>query len=211
MANEGQDKYMELTESQRAGTVGWKQGNMYRYVYPPYRENDFIPTPIPLEGVSTSETAQEAYETVKDKIIYPVRHKMGIFDIVIKPGGEVEYIENEDSFNKQPKPEKPTVAEVQEISRPQVEVTSIGLPAETIASQPKATTSKSIIELPESEVPFDAYGLPVKSKPEPMFNVRVPPKPPTQKPLTPEEEVRRKREWMLHGVPASESLSKFGL
>jgi len=76
-----------LTESELKGAVAWKQGFIYKMIFPPYGANQIVNTRQPIAGVRVVEGARSAYETiVRLGGILPatIRRDMGIMDIEIK-------------------------------------------------------------------------------------------------------------------------------
>jgi hypothetical protein len=80
------DNGKPLTEKQVKGAAGWKQGFMYKYIYPPYRQKDIINSKTPIEGIPTTEGVRSAYSTLVrlgGKLPHTIKRDMGIMDIVI--------------------------------------------------------------------------------------------------------------------------------
>lgn len=65
----GEDYYTiggkRLTMSQISGAIGWKQGSgKYKYIYPPYGEDDVIISREPLTDIPTKKDWRSAYKTL---------------------------------------------------------------------------------------------------------------------------------------------------
>jgi len=76
----------QLTEKQREGIIAWKQGFMYKLIYPPYGEKDIINTRTPIEGVIYAEGVGSAARSAiarGGRIPLLIRRDMGIMDIAI--------------------------------------------------------------------------------------------------------------------------------
>jgi hypothetical protein len=93
-----------LTKEQLEGAIGWKQGIMYKYIYPPYGQEDIINSRSPIQGIPMKEGIRSAYETIirtRPGFIPPnITRHMGMMDIKItdadKDGQpEIKFIERE--------------------------------------------------------------------------------------------------------------------
>lgn len=77
----------ELTKEQKEGAIGWKQGVMYKYIYPPFGQEDILNTPNPIEGIPIKDGIRSAYESIirthKGYIPPVIYRDMGIMDITI--------------------------------------------------------------------------------------------------------------------------------
>jgi hypothetical protein len=76
-----------LTREQKLGAIGWKQGIMYKYIYPPYGQEDIINSRSPIQGIPMKEGIRSAYETIirtRPGFIPPnITRHMGMMDIKI--------------------------------------------------------------------------------------------------------------------------------
>ena len=94
----------ELTKEQLAGAIGWKQGIMYKYIYPPYGQEDIINSRSPIQGIPMKEGIRSAYETIirtRPGFIPPnITRHMGMMDIQITDADkngqpEIKFMERE--------------------------------------------------------------------------------------------------------------------
>ncbi len=94
----------ELTKEQLLGAIGWKQGIMFKYVYPPYGQEDIINSRTPIEGIPIKEGIRSAYETIirtrKGTIPPNITRHMGMFDVLITDADkngqpEIHFLEKE--------------------------------------------------------------------------------------------------------------------
>ena len=75
-----------LTEKQVKGAIGWKQGWIYKVVYPPYSQKNVINSKTPIEGIRMTEGVRSAYSTLVrlgGKLPHTIKRDMGIMDIII--------------------------------------------------------------------------------------------------------------------------------
>jgi len=75
-----------LTQKQREGKIAWRQGFIYKLIFPPYGADDIINTRKPIEGVAYARgigSAQLSLITKYGKVPEVVRRDMGIVDIKI--------------------------------------------------------------------------------------------------------------------------------
>jgi len=75
-----------LTESELAGSVGWKQGFMYKMIFPPYGINQIVNSRSPIAGIKYHEGALSAYQSIiriGGKVPKIIERDMGIMDIQI--------------------------------------------------------------------------------------------------------------------------------
>jgi hypothetical protein len=79
-----------LTEEEFLGAVGWKQGFCYKYIYPPYGQNDIINSLTPIQGIPIKKGARSAFESIirthKGFLPPTITRDMGIMDITISGG-----------------------------------------------------------------------------------------------------------------------------
>lgn len=79
-----------LTEKERAGAVGWKQGIMYKMIYPPYGKRNIVNSCAQIKGIPYYAGAKSAYQSLvrlKGASLPPVIYRdMGIMDIEIRRG-----------------------------------------------------------------------------------------------------------------------------
>jgi len=76
----------ELTKEERRGAVGWKQGFMYKLIWPPYGQNNIVNTRKPIKGIKYHTGPQSAYRSITKiggKIPDTIKRDMGIMDITI--------------------------------------------------------------------------------------------------------------------------------
>jgi len=76
-----------LTKKQREGIIAWKQGFIYRLLYPPYGVKDVIHSKKPLAGVKYYSGAKSAMKSIIAKHGYvppEVLRDMGIMDVIIR-------------------------------------------------------------------------------------------------------------------------------
>lgn len=94
----------ELTKEQLEGAIGWKQGIMYKYIYPPYGQEDIINSRSPIQGIPMKEGIRSAYETIirtRPGFIPPnITRHMGMMDIQITDADkngqpEIKFMERE--------------------------------------------------------------------------------------------------------------------
>ena len=82
----------ELTKAQKKGAVGWKQGFIYIYIYPPYGEKQVLYSRTPIKGIRLYKGAKSAYESIikigKGKLPAKIQRDMGIMDITITTKGK---------------------------------------------------------------------------------------------------------------------------
>lgn len=75
-----------LTPTEAAGAVAWKQGFMYKLIYPPYGKDNIVNTTKPIEGVKYATGVRSAYESIVrigGKVPLVIKRDMGIMDITI--------------------------------------------------------------------------------------------------------------------------------
>lgn len=80
----------ELTQAELEASVAWKQGFMYKLIYPPYGEKNIINTREPISGVKYLEGPRSAYLSLtkihKGELPVRIQRDMGIMDIEIERG-----------------------------------------------------------------------------------------------------------------------------
>lgn len=82
-----EEQFKRLSPFQKAGAVAWKQGFMYKLIYPPYGQNDIINSRKPILGVKIVSGARSAYRSIAN--VYPgklppqIARDMGVFDVYI--------------------------------------------------------------------------------------------------------------------------------
>jgi len=85
------DETLKLTIKQYAGILAWKQGIMYKMIYPPYGEKNIINSRKPIAGVKYSSGVGSAYKSIIAKggtIPKVILRDLGIFDIrIVTPKG----------------------------------------------------------------------------------------------------------------------------
>jgi len=88
------ETYARLSVFQKQGAVAWKQGFIYKLIYPPYGQNDVINSKKPIPGVRVVSGAKSAYESIiktrgaESQLPSRITRDMGIMDIEIStPGG----------------------------------------------------------------------------------------------------------------------------
>jgi len=80
-------KERPMTKEELKGSVAWRQGFIYKLIYPPYGEKNILHNRKPFPGVKTASGAQSAYKTVTKlgiKLPESIKRDMGIMDIEIK-------------------------------------------------------------------------------------------------------------------------------
>jgi hypothetical protein len=80
-----------LTEGERAGAVGWKQGFIYKLWFPPYGQNDIGNTRKPIPGVPYYSGPESAYRSIVrlgGKVPSEIKRDMGIVDVVVTTPNE---------------------------------------------------------------------------------------------------------------------------
>ena len=94
----------KLTKEQLEGAIGWKQGIMFKYIYPPYGQEDIINSRSPIQGIPVKEGIRSAYETIirtrKGYIPPNITRHMGMMDIFITDADkngqpEIKFVERE--------------------------------------------------------------------------------------------------------------------
>jgi hypothetical protein len=94
----------QLSKEQLLGAIGWKQGIMYKYIYPPYGQEDIINSRTPIQGIPIKEGIRSAYETIirtrKGAIPDNITRHMGMMDLVITDADkngqpEIHFVERE--------------------------------------------------------------------------------------------------------------------
>lgn len=78
-----------LTPEEKAGAAGWKQGFMYKMIFPPYGKNDATNTRKPILGIPYFKGPQSAYRSIVrlgGKLPPKIMRDMGIMDIAITTG-----------------------------------------------------------------------------------------------------------------------------
>jgi len=81
------DRLSKLTKKQREGIIAWKQGFIYRLLYPPYGVKDVIHSKKPLAGVKYYSGTKSAMKSIIAKHGYvppEVLRDMGIMDVIIR-------------------------------------------------------------------------------------------------------------------------------
>jgi hypothetical protein len=80
------DKYKNLTDSQIASMIAWKQGIMYKAIYEPYGQKDVINTRKPISDVPYLEGIGSAAKSAIARGIPPevINRDMGVVDIRIE-------------------------------------------------------------------------------------------------------------------------------
>jgi len=77
----------KLTIEQIKGAIGWKQGIMYKAIYPPYGEGDIINSRTPIKGIKYVVGAKSAFLSIaritKGRVPPHLARDMGIMDIRI--------------------------------------------------------------------------------------------------------------------------------
>ena len=72
-------------------SVAWKQGFMYKLIYPPYGKKNIINTREPIKGVKYHTGPESAYRSLtqikKGELPPVIKRDMGIMDIEITRGG----------------------------------------------------------------------------------------------------------------------------
>lgn len=80
-------KTRQLTKKEAAGVIAWKQGFMYKLLYPPYGEKQIVNTRKPISGVKYHRGVGSAYKSIIAKggiVPRVVRRDMGVVDVIIK-------------------------------------------------------------------------------------------------------------------------------
>lgn len=75
-----------LTTEELKGAVGWKQGFIYKMIFPPYGQNNIVNSRKPIAGIKYYEGAESAYRSIiriGGKLPRTIRRDMGIMDISI--------------------------------------------------------------------------------------------------------------------------------
>lgn len=75
-----------LTPAEIAGSVAWKQGFIYKLIYPPYGKHNIIHSTKPFPGVKVAKGARSAYESIVrigGKLPRTIKRDMGVMDIYI--------------------------------------------------------------------------------------------------------------------------------
>jgi len=83
----GSRKFSELTATEKAGSVCWKQGFIYILIYPPYGQANVIYSRKPFPGIPLYKGARSAYKSIirkGGKLPPEISRDMGIMDIHIK-------------------------------------------------------------------------------------------------------------------------------
>lgn len=78
-----------LTKEELAGAVGWKQGFIYRAIWPPYGRNDVTHSREPILGIPYFKGAKAAYRSIVKrggKLPPTITRDMGIMDVYITTG-----------------------------------------------------------------------------------------------------------------------------
>lgn len=78
------EKLEKLTKEQRKGIIGWKQGFMYKIIYPPYEQVDVINSADPLPGIQYHTglgSAVKSLVAMRGEIPQHIARDMGIVDI----------------------------------------------------------------------------------------------------------------------------------
>jgi hypothetical protein len=87
-------RYEDLTTAQLEGAVAWKQGWIYKLIFPPFSQKDVINTKEPIPGVKYHEglgSAAKSIVVTHGEIPANIKRDMGIVDIDIsraKEGGK---------------------------------------------------------------------------------------------------------------------------
>lgn len=58
------EQFVQLSPKQKEGSVAWKQGFMYKLIYPPYGEENIINSRTPFPGIHTHTGVKSAFETL---------------------------------------------------------------------------------------------------------------------------------------------------
>jgi len=98
-----------LTAEEIKGAVAWKQGVMYKLVFPPYGQNDVVNSRSPFQGIVAHANARNAYETLvtkhQGKLPSTIVRHMGMMTFSVTGGNKkhgspkVKVIEREDRKN----------------------------------------------------------------------------------------------------------------
>lgn len=76
----------KLTPKEVEGMVAWKQGFIYKLVYPPYGQHNIVNTKTPIKGVQYHEGARSAYNSIvrlNGQLPKHILRDMGIMDVTI--------------------------------------------------------------------------------------------------------------------------------
>jgi hypothetical protein len=79
-------KFKELTNDQKLGAIAWKQGFLFKVIFPPYSQHDVINSRKPIQGVKYYKgvgSAAASIITVYGDIPAHIKLDMGIVDIDI--------------------------------------------------------------------------------------------------------------------------------
>lgn len=79
-------KEVVLTDKQREGIVAWKQGIMYKLIYPPYGKDDIYNSPYPIKEVEYADGIRSATQSMVSRygtIPKQIHRHMGVVDINI--------------------------------------------------------------------------------------------------------------------------------
>lgn len=88
------DAYARLSIFQKQGAVAWKQGFIYKLIYPPYGQENIINSRKPIAGVKLVKGIRSAYKSIikaRDKeglLPSEITRDMGIMDIKIATPGQ---------------------------------------------------------------------------------------------------------------------------
>jgi len=94
----------QLSKEQREAAIGWKQGIMFKYRYPPWGQDDIINSRTPIQGIPIKKGMRSAYEsiirTMKGTIPPNLVFHMGMMDTVITDADkngqpEIAFVEKE--------------------------------------------------------------------------------------------------------------------
>lgn len=81
------EKFEQLTPKEMAGAVAWKQGFMYKLIYPPYGQTNIINSKTPFPGIRIHTGPRSAFETlaqITEGTLPPtISRDMGIMSIQI--------------------------------------------------------------------------------------------------------------------------------
>ena len=82
---------LSLTLKQYAGIIAWKQGFMYKMIYPPYGDKQIVNSRKPIGGVTYASGVGSAYKSIiakGGKVPTVITRDLGIFDIrIVTPKG----------------------------------------------------------------------------------------------------------------------------
>jgi len=79
-------KIHTMTKKELAGAVGWKQGFIYKMIFPPYGKNNIVNSRKPIPGIKYYDGARSAYKSIVrlgGKLPKTIERDMGIMDITI--------------------------------------------------------------------------------------------------------------------------------